>query len=227
MRPAGESRVLAAEALGTFTMVFAGTGAIVIDQVSGGRITHVGIALVFGLVVMAMIQTFGDVSGAHMNPAVTLAFRAAGRIGSRTAAGYIAAQLAGALAASGLLRLLFPEDVFLGGTQPAGSVLQSFVLEVVLSFVLMLVILAVSTGSKERGLLAGLTIGGVVTLEALFAGPICGASMNPARSLAPALVSLHLENAWIYLAAPLVGMLLALPACRLTGAPDCCTEPCS
>jgi aquaporin Z len=223
----GEARVLAAELLGTFTMVLAGTGAIVVDQVSGGRVTHVGIALVFGLVVVAMIEAFGDVSGAHINPAVTLAFRATGRIGSRTALLYVCAQLLGALAASATLRALFPENAGLGGTIPAGSPLQSFVLEVLLSFILMLVILAVSTGSKERGLTAGLTIGGVVALEALFAGPICGASMNPARSLAPALVSLHLEHAWIYVAAPLCGMLLAVPACRLTGAPDCCREGCA
>jgi len=223
----GEARVLTAELLGTFTMVFAGTGAIVVDQVSGGRVTHVGIALVFGLIVMAMIEAFGDVSGAHINPAVTLAFRATGRIGSRTALLYIAAQFLGALAASATLRALFPENSSLGGTIPAGSGLQSFVLEVLLSFILMLVILGVSTGSKERGLTAGITIGGVVALEALFAGPICGASMNPARSIAPALVSQHLEHAWIYLAAPLLGMLLAVPACRLTGAPDCCKEGCT
>lgn len=227
MERVGEMRALAAEALGTFTLVFAGTGAIVIDQVSGGRVTHVGVSLVFGLVVMAMIQTFGDVSGAHLNPAVTLAFRAAQRIGSRTAVLYVLAQLCGGLLASATLRSLFPANEDLGRTFPAGSVLQSFVLEVLLSFVLMLVILSVSSGSKERGLMAGITIGGVVALEALFAGPICGASMNPARSLAPALVSQHLEAAWIYVAAPLLGMLLAIPACRLTGAPDCCTGGCA
>ena len=215
-----------AELLGTFTLVFAGTGAIVVDEVSGGRVGHVAIGLVFGLVVMAMIQTFGDVSGAHMNPAVTLAFRAARKLSTRTAVLYIVAQLAGALLASATLHFLFPASQGLGGTLPAGSALQSFVLELILSFLLMLVILAVSTGSKERGLMAGITIGGVVALEALFAGPICGASMNPARSLGPALVAQQLEYAWIYVFAPVLGMLLALPACRLSGAPDCCTGEC-
>jgi aquaporin Z len=222
----GERRALAAELLGTYTLVFAGSGAIVVDRVSGGQVTHVGVALVFGLVVMAMIQAFGDVSGAHLNPAVTLAFRSAGRIGSRKAGLYVLAQLSGALLASATLRALFPGDTDLGGTHPAGSALQSFVLELLLSFVLMLVILAVASGSQERGLTAGITIGGVVALEALFAGPICGASMNPARSLAPALVSGQLGQAWIYVAAPALGMLLAVPACRLTGSPECCRGSC-
>jgi len=223
----GERRLFVAELLGTFTLVFAGTGAIVADEVSGGRVTHVGVALVFGLVVMAMIQTFGDVSGAHLNPAVTLAFRASGRIGTRTALLYAGAQLLGALLASATLRALFSSNEGLGGTRPAGAVSQTFVLELLLSFLLMLVILAVSTGSKERGLMAGATIGAVVALEALFAGPISGASMNPARSLAPALVSQQLSDAWIYVVAPVLGMLLAVPACRLTGAPGCCTGDCA
>jgi aquaporin NIP len=222
MERPGELRALAAELLGTFTLVFAGTGAIVVDQVSGGRVTHVGVALVFGLVVMAMIQAFGEVSGAHLNPAVTLAFRATGKTSSRSAFQYVLAQLLGALLASTLLHLLFPANAGLGGTLPAGAPLQSFVLEVLLSFVLMLVILAVSTGAQERGLTAGITIGGVVALEALFAGPICGASMNPARSLAPALVAQDLRHVWIYVAAPVLGMLLAVPACRLTRGPECC-----
>ena len=227
MEQLGVRRTFAAELLGTFVLVFAGTGAIVVDEVSGGRVTHVGVALVFGLVVMAMIQTFGDVSGAHMNPAVTLAFRVSGRIPTRTALFYVVAQLLGALLASATLRALFAANEGLGGTRPSGTALQSFVLELLLSFFLMLVILAVSTGSKERGLMASITIGAVVALEALFAGPICGASMNPARSLAPALVSQHLSDAWIYVLAPVLGMLLAVPACRLTGAPDCCAGDCA
>ena len=174
-----------------------------------------------------MIQPFGDVSGAHLNPAVTIAFRAAGRIETRTAMQYIGAQLLGGLLASATLRGLFPASDGLGGTHPAGSALQSFALELLLSFFLMLTVLAVSTGSKERGLMAGITIGGVVALEALFAGPICGASMNPVRSLAPALVSGNLADAWIYVFAPLLGMLLAVPACRLTGSPDCCRGECA
>ena len=211
-----------AEFLGTFALVFAGTGAIVIDAASHGAITHAGVALTFGLVVLAMIYTFGDVSGAHLNPAVTLAFAAARRLGWAGVPGYVLAQSLGALTASGLLRCLFPADVTLGATLPAGTAGQSFVLEVVLTFLLMLVILSVSTGAKEKGLTAGIAIGAVIALEAMFAGPICGASMNPARSLAPALVSGRLESLWIYLAAPTLGALLAVPACCAVREPGCC-----
>ena len=214
---------LFAEFLGTFALVFAGTGAIVVDHVSGGAISHAGVALTFGLIVLAMIYTFGDVSGAHLNPAVTTAFAAAGRFPWRDAPGYVAAQLLGALAASGLLRGLFPTDATLGATLPAGPPAQSFILETVLTFLLMLVILNVSTGAKEKGITAGIAIGGVIALEAMFAGPICGASMNPARSLAPALVSGHLEHLWIYLAGPLLGALLAIPACCGVREKGCCT----
>lgn len=211
------------EFLGTFALVFAGTGAIVIDAASGGAISHVGVALTFGLVVMAMISTFGDVSGAHFNPAVSIAFCAAGRLPARELAPYIAAQCAGAFAASLLLRLLFPESTTLGATLPAGLgsaganlAGQSFVLEAVLAAILMLVILAVSSGSKEKGITAGIAIGATVALEAMFAGPISGASMNPARSLAPAVVSGQTKDLWVYLAAPVAGALLAVPLARAT-----------
>ena len=213
---------LLSEALGTFVLVFAGTGAIVINHASGGAITHPGIAATFGLVVLALIYTFGDVSGAHFNPAVTLGFAAARRFPWRDVPGYIAAQCVGALAASALLRWLFPADATLGATLPAGSEAQSFVLEIVLTFFLMTVILSVSTGAKEKGITAGIAIGAVIGLEAMFAGPICGASMNPARSLAPALVSGHLEHLWLYLAAPVLGALLAVPTCSLTRGSGCC-----
>ena len=213
---------LFAEFLGTFALVFAGTGAIVVDHVSGGAISHAGVALTFGLVVLAMIYTFGDVSGAHLNPAVTTAFAAAGRFPWRDVPGYFAAQFIGALAASALLRGLFPTDATLGATLPAGTPGQSFILEIVLTILLMLVILSVSTGAKEKGITAGIAIGGVIALEAMFAGPICGASMNPVRSLAPALVSGHLEHLWIYLAGPLVGALLAIPACCGVRETGCC-----
>ncbi|OWK38875.1 aquaporin [Fimbriiglobus ruber] len=184
----------AAEALGTFCLVFAGCGAIVVNDVSGGAVTHVGISLVFGLVVLAQIYAIGDVSGAHLNPAVTIAFVLARRFPLKSVPGYIAAQLAGALAACGALLLLFPEHATLGATLPHGSPYQALALEVILAFFLVFVILSVSTGSKERGGLVGVIVGSVVALEALFAGPISGASMNPARSLAPALVSGHLEH---------------------------------
>ena len=215
-------RKLFAEFLGTFALVFAGTGAIVIDHASGGAIGHAGIALTFGLIVLAMIYTFGDVSGAHFNPAVTVAFAAAQRLPWREAPGYVAAQLLGAFAASALLRGLFPADAALGATLPAGAPMLSFVLEAVLTFLLMLVILSVSTGAKEKGITAGIAVGAVIALEAMFAGPICGASMNPARSIAPALASGHLEHLWIYLAGPMLGALVAIPACCGVREPGCC-----
>jgi aquaporin NIP len=208
-------RKLLAEFLGTFTLVFAGTGAIVINEVSGGTVTHVGIALTFGLVVVAMIYTFGDISGAHLNPAVTLGFVAAGRFPRSEALPFIGAQVVGACAASGLLRALFPENRVLGATLPRGPAMQSFVLEFVLTFVLMLVILRVSTGAKEKGITAGLVVGSVIALEAMFAGPICGASMNPARSLAPALISQNTQHLWVYLVATTLGALAAVPVCRV------------
>lgn len=214
-----------AEALGTFALVFAGTGAIVINDVSGGAVTHVGIALTFGLVVMAVINATGDISGAHINPAVTLAFWAARRLPSRDVAPYLAAQVGGGLLASALLRALFPDHPTLGSTHPAGGYAQSFVLELVLTAFLMFVILGVSTGAREKGVVAGVSIGGVVALEALFAGPICGASMNPARSLAPAFVSGSLNSLSLYLLAPTLGALVAVPAARLVHATPVSAEP--
>jgi aquaporin Z len=204
-------RKLAAELFGAFVLVFTGTGAVVIDDVIPHSVTHVGVALTFGLVVLSLIYTLGDVSGAHLNPAVTLGFFLAGRFEGRRVLPYIGSQVAGALLASLFLRLLFSSHPTLGSTEPAGPALQSFVLEVVLTLVLMVVVLAVSSGSKEKGAMAGVAVGSVIALEALFAGPVCGASMNPARSLAPALVSLRLEPLWIYLTAPFLGAALAVP----------------
>lgn len=217
---------LLAEFLGTFFIVFAGTGAIVIDQTSGGMIGHVGIALVFGLAVLAMIHTFGDISGAHCNPAVTLGFAVAGRFPWRDVVPYVGAQLAGAFSASGLLKLLFPAHEMLGATLPAGGIGQSFVLELVLTAVLMLVILSVSTGAKEKGITAGIAIGAVIGLEALFAGPVCGASMNPARSLAPAVVSGHFEHLWLYPTATVSGALIGVLLCIGTREPGCSRGGC-
>jgi len=213
---------LIAEFLGTFALVFAGTGAIVIDNVSGGSVTHLGIALTFGLIVLAMIYTLGDISGAHINPALTIGFWAARRFDARSVLPYLASQCAGALVASITLRLLFPTDLMLGATIPAGSSIQSFILELILTAVLMFVILGVSTGAREKGITAGIAIGSVIALEAMFAGPICGASMNPARSLGPAVVSLHLQSLWIYLLAPTVGAVVGVLACRCVREPGCC-----
>ncbi len=199
------------ECFGTFALVFCGTGAIVINDVTGGTITHAGIALTFGLVVMALIYTFGDISGAHFNPAVTVAFTIAKRFEARYVVPFIAAQLMGGLAASLLLKVLFPSHPSLGATVPHGAALQSLILEIVLTWFLMLVILNVSTGAKEKGITAGIAVGAVIGLEAMFAGPICGASMNPVRSIAPALVSLHFGNLWIYILGPVLGAFLAIP----------------
>ena len=203
------------EAVGTFALVFCGTGAIIINQEAGGTITHVGIAITFGLIVMAMIYALGSVSGAHLNPAVTIAFAVAKRFSVKEVLPYLLSQVAGAFLASLTLHLLFPANELLGATMPAGSETQSFVLEFILTFLLMLVIVQVATGSKEQGMFAGLAIGNTVLLEAMFAGPICGASMNPARSLTPAIVSGHLEHLWIYLVAPCVGAIVAVSVWRL------------
>lgn len=200
-------RVLVAEAFGTFCLVFAGTGAVVIDAVTGGGVTHVGIALTFGLIVMTMISTLGDVSGCHLNPAVTVGLCAAGRFSAGLVLPYVAAQVIGALLASLSLRLLFPTSPALGGTTPTGPELQSFGLECILTLILMVVILGVTGGSREKGLFAGIAIGGVIALEAMFAGPVSGASMNPARSLAPAAVAGEFRSLWIYLVAPVLGAL--------------------
>ncbi len=215
-----------AEFLGTFGLIFAGTGAIIINQASHGAIGHAGIALTFGLIVLAMIHTFGDVSGAHFNPAVSLGFAIARRFSWSNVPGYIGAQLLGACGASLVLRFLFPESETLGATLPSGVWSQSFIIEIILSFFLMLTILSVSIGGKEKGITAGMAIGAVVGLEAMFAGPISGASMNPARSLAPALVSGHLDQIWIYLTAPIIGALLAIPACICVRESECCGAKC-
>ena len=211
---------LVAEAFGTFCLVFAGCGAMVIDDVGGGVIGHAGVALTWGLIVAAMIYSVGDVSGAHINPAVTVGFWLARQFPAAKVLPYIGAQVLGALLAAGMLRLLFPANQTLGATIPhdMNLVWQSFVLEVLLTLILMFVILCVAIGSKERGLMAGIAIGATVGLEAMFAGPICGASMNPARSLAPAVVSADadaLASLWAYLVATLVGAALAVPLWRV------------
>lgn len=199
-----------AEIIGTFALVFFGTGAIIINEETSGVISHVGVAFTFGLIVMVMIYALGPISGAHLNPAVTIAFTVAKRFPANQILPYVASQSIGAFLASGMLRLLFSTNELLGSTLPRGSTLQSFVLEVILTFFLMLVIIQVATGSKEQGMFAGLAIGSTVLLEAMFAGPVCGASMNPIRSFSPAVVSGHLEHLWIYLVAPTVGALLAI-----------------
>jgi aquaporin NIP len=201
---------LTGEFLGTFALVFCGTGAIVINQESGGAITHLGISLVFGLIVMAMILSFGHISGAHINPAVTIALSVARLFKWKNIIPYIFAQIAGACMASSVLKYLFPANEFLGATIPKSSNMQSVILEFILTFLLMLIILT-STHKKDHTLLVpALAIGGTVGIEALFAGPICGASMNPARSISPALVGGHFHSLWIYILAPVTGAITAV-----------------
>ena len=217
-----ETRKLCAEIFGTYVLVFAGTGAIVINDVSGGVVTHAGIAFTFGLIVLAMIYAIGDVSGCHLNPAVTLGFYVAKRFEGCHVVPYIISQSLGAILASATLRLMFPTQLTLGATIPAGSVTQSFILEFILTLILMFVILSVSTGPKEKGAMAGVAVGAVIALEALFGGPISGASMNPARSLAPAIVSMRFDSLWIYLTAPVLGACASVLVCRCVQGSDCC-----
>lgn len=215
-----------AELIGTFTLVFCGCGAIVTNEFSEGAVTHSGIALTFGLIVMALIYAFGEISGAHFNPAVTVAFTYAKKFPVKEVPKYVAAQCIGALLGAALILVLFPDNEFLGTTLPKIEVWRVFLFEVILTFFLMLVIINVSTGSKEIGIMAGIAIGGVVWLEAQFAGPITGASMNPARSIGPAIVSGHIEHLWLYIVAPIIGAILAVISCKLVKDENCCDESC-
>jgi len=197
-----------AELIGTFGLVFCGTGAIIINDVTDGSVSHVGIAITFGLIVAAMIYAFGSISGAHINPAVTIAFSLTDRFKRKDLIGYIVFQLIGSFLASGVLRFLFRDHDNLGATFPYDGWSQTFVLEIILTYFLMLVIIFVSQ-DKAVSKFTGIAVGGVVLLEAMFAGPITGASMNPARSIAPAIVSGHISELWIYIAAPIIGAVLA------------------
>ena len=191
---------------------------MIVNDLSGGAITHTGIAITTGLVVMAIVYAVGDVSGSHTNPAVTVGFWLSGRFpGYRIQ--YIISQCLGAIAASLLLAFLFPDLISLTVTHPSGPLMQSFILEIVITLFLMFIILSVSTGSMEKGIMAGSAIGGVVGLSVLWAGPITGASMNPARSLAPALVSLDFASLWIYIAGPIIGAALSVIAFRIIHKP--------
>lgn len=188
---------------------------MIINDVSPQGVSHVGVALTFGLIVLSMIYALGDVSGCHLNPAVTIGFFVARRFRGKFVLPYILSQLIGATLASLCLKAMFPDHATLGTTLPAGSDVQSLILEFILTCILMFVILSVSSGAKEKGALAGVAIGSVVTLEALFAGPICGASMNPARSFGPALIACHLEHLWVYIIGPLLGALAGVAMCFL------------
>ena len=215
-----------AEFIGTFSMIFCGTGAMIVNEVTGGEVTHVGIAITWGLIVMTMIYAFGETSGAHFNPAVTIAFAYAKKFSWREVPKYIITQILGAFAASLILGFLFPASENLGATIATVDVWRAFVLELLLTFFLMVVIINVSTGSKEIGIIAGIAIGAVVLLEAMFAGPITNASMNPARSIAPAIVSGKMQHLWMYILAPIIGAILAVISCKLVKEDNCCDEKC-
>jgi len=212
--------VLCGEFLGTGLLVLGGCGFSVINELYGAPIDLYGISAGWGLWVAALVFAFGDISGAHINPAVTLGFAVGGRFSWRQVPGYLGAQLAGAAAGAGLLRLLFPTAITLGQTNPQGSVGQTFGIEVAITFTLMLVVLQIATGAKEKGATAGLAVGFTVLAMVLFAGPVSMASLNPARSFGPALVAGDLTHLWIYLTAPVLGAILAVGADKLLHAPE-------
>jgi MIP family channel proteins len=200
-----------AEAIGTFILVFAGTGAVMVNHISGGAITHLGISFVFGAVVAALIYSLGHISDAHFNPAVTLGFWASGFFPRQKVVAYILAQTLGAIAASALLRLSLGNVAQLGATLPLkDNWVQAFVLETVLTFILMFVILGSGLDRRSPVGFAGLAIGLTVALEAAFMGPITGASMNPVRSLGPAIVGGIWQHHWLYWVAPILGAQLAV-----------------
>jgi MIP family channel proteins len=201
------ARSLLGEFIGTFALVFAGAGAIMVDA-NTHALGHVGVAISFGLVIMAMIYAVGHVSGAHFNPAVTFAFALTRHFPWTRVALYWPAQLAGALAAAAILRGSLGNVAHVGATLPSGSEGQAFLWELVLTFFLMFVIMAVATDTRAVGEAAAIAIGGTVGLDAMFGGPITGASMNPARSLGPALISGDLHSVWLYILAPLTGAAL-------------------
>ncbi|MGI8972716.1 MAG: MIP family channel protein [Gaiella sp.] len=198
------ARAMFAELSGTFALVFAGAGAVMVDEKTGA-LGQVGIAITFGLVIMAMIYAVGHISGAHFNPAVSFAFALTRHFPWPRVAAYLGAQLTGALSAALLLRASLGDIADVGATLPAGSHGQSFLWEIVLTFFLMFVIMSVATDSRAVGEAAAIAIGATVGLDAMFGGPISGASMNPARSLGPAIAAGELASVWIYILAPLVG----------------------
>ncbi len=205
-------------------MIFCGCGAMTINEVTNGAISHVGVAATWGLIVMAMIYAFGEISGAHFNPAVTIGFAFAKKFAWKEVPKYITSQAIGAILAAFLLWFLFPESQFLGETTPADGfpAYKAAILEFLLTFFLMVTIINVSTGSKEIGTMAAIAVGGVILLEAMFAGPMTKASMNPARSLAPALFTGNFQYLWLYIIAPILGAITAVSSCKLVKDNNCC-----
>jgi aquaporin NIP len=205
---------LGAEAIGTFALVFAGCGAIMVNEQTGGTVTHLGVGIVFGMVIMVMVYATGHISGAHFNPAVTTAFAVAGRFRWKQVPAYLFAQIVGGTIAAFALSWTIGDFADVGATRPSIGEGSGFIIEVILTFFLMFVITAVATDSRAVGHMAGLAIGATVGLASIFAGPLTGASMNPARSLGPALASQSFETLWIYLTAPFVGAALGALAYR-------------
>ncbi|CAO2823479.1 unnamed protein product [Amaranthus hypochondriacus] len=197
-----------AEMMGTYFLIFAGCAAVTVNLNAEKVVTLPGIAIVWGLVVMVMVYSVGHISGAHFNPAVTIAFATCRRFPWKQVPAFVICQVVGSTLASGTLRLVFNgHQTQFAGTSPAGSDLQSFVIEFIITFYLMFVISGVATDNRAIGELAGLAVGSTVLLNVMFAGPISGASMNPARSLGPAIVSNHYKSIWIYLVAPTAGAI--------------------
>lgn len=217
---------LVAETLGTFAMIFCGCGAMTINEITNGDIGHIGVAIVWGLIVMSMIYAFGETSGAHFNPAVTIGFAAAKKFSWQKVPFYVIAQAIGAISAIFILWFLFPESEFLGETTPRENfpAYKAAVLEFLLTFFLMLTIINVSTGSKEIGTMAAIAVGGIILLEAMFAGPITKASMNPIRSIAPALFTGNFQFLWLYILAPVLGAVTAVISCKWVKDDTCCTS---
>ncbi|KAG2586310.1 aquaporin NIP1-2-like [Panicum virgatum] len=197
-----------AEILGTYFMIFAGCGSVVVNLSTAGTVTFPGICAVWGLVVMVLVYSVGHISGAHFNPAVTVAFATCGRFPWKQVPSYAVAQVLGSTLASLTLRVVFGgatarEHFF--GTAPSGSDAQAVALEFVISFYLMFVVSGVATDNRAIGELAGLAVGATVLLNVLFAGPITGASMNPARTLGPAIVAGRYRSVWVYVVGPVCG----------------------
>ena len=209
---------LASEFFGTFGLIFCGCGAMTINEVTNNSITHVGVAITWGIIVMSMIYAFGETSGAHFNPAVTIAFTIANKFELKNVFPYLTSQILGSLFAIVILYVLFPESETLGSTIPIANfpAHKTFILEFILTFILMFVILKVSTGSKELGTMSAIAIGGIVLLEAMFAGPITKASMNPFRSIAPAVISGNYHQLWVYIFAPIFGAITAVYANKIS-----------
>ncbi len=207
-----------AEAVGTFILVFIGCGAILVNESSGGALGHAGIAMTFGLTVMTVIFAIGHVSGAHINPAVTIALVMIKRISLRKMVWYCMAQVAGAVLAAIALKYTVATGTSLGVTMPAGGLSQAFLMETLMTAFLVFMVVSLVTDPRASSSLAAIAIGGVVTVDAFVGGPITGASMNPARSFGPAIVSGQLDHLWLYIIAPIVGGMIGAGLYWLIGA---------